>query len=217
MQWHSKFQPWKKRFMNECDEPHRRRVNRLVQTRSTNPVKVTVCSMCDCSNLTEQCSKLKANTADRSQFLLRGFNRCHGPIAKTSYCGHSTVKPRRWSTWWMSDRNESSHGFTSFEFMHGEACQGREMMWTLLSLFVKISHPPLHQPPTPTPLASCLKLVICCLTSLCQRGWESRFNICGLTGLNAIRLFCGCKESLCRLQSIILMGLSSNRKHGFIW
>lgn len=136
-------------IMNECDELHRQRLNRLIQTCSTIPSKVTVCYMCDYSNLTEQCSKLKANAPDRSQFLLRGFNRCHGPIAKTSYCGHSTVKPQRWSTWWMSDRNESSHGFTSFEFMHGEACQGREMMWTLLSLFVKISHT--HTPPSTPP------------------------------------------------------------------
>lgn len=130
-------------IMNECDELHRQRLNRWIQTCSTIPSEVTVCYMCDYSNLTEQCSKLKANTPDRSQFLLRGFNRCHGPIAKTSYCGHSTVKPQRWSTRWMSDRNESSHGFTSFEFMRGEACQRWEMMWTLLSLSR------FHPPPSP--------------------------------------------------------------------
>lgn len=126
-----------------------------------------------------------------SQFLLRGFHRCHGLIAKTSYCGHSTVKPQHWSTWWMSDRNESSHGFTSFKFMHGEACQGREMMWTLLSLFVKILHPPTF-----------LKLVICCLAAFCQNAWESRVNICGLTGMNPIRLFCDCRGFLCIHHSI---------------
>lgn len=125
-----------------------------------------------------------------SQILLTDSNRCHGPIAKTSYRGHSTVKPQHWSTWWMSDQNESSHGFTSFEFMHGEACQGREMMWTLALTVC--------QDFTTLPLATRLKLVICCLAACCQYAWESRFNIYGLlTGMNAIRLFCGCKASLC--------------------
>jgi len=109
---------------------------------------------------------------------------------QTSYRGHSTVKPQHWSTWWMSDQNESSHGFTSFEFMHGEACQGREMMWTLALTVC--------QDFTSLPLATRLKLVICCLAACCQYAWESRFNICGLLKrMNAIRLFCGCKASLC--------------------
>lgn len=121
-----------------------------------------------------------------SQFLLTGFNRCHGPIAKTSYRGHSTVKPQHWTTWWMSDQNESSRGFTSFEFMHGETCQGREMMWTLAFTVC--------QDFSSLPLTTRLKLVICCLAACCQYAWSSRFYICGLlTGMHAIRLFCRCK------------------------
>ena len=81
-------------------------------------------------------------------------------------------------------------GFTSFEFMHGEACQGREMMWTLALTVC--------QDFTSLPLATRLKQVICCLAACCQYAWESRFNICGLlAGMNAIRLFCGCEVSLC--------------------
>lgn len=90
----------------------------------------------------------------------------------------------------MSDQNESSRGFTSLEFMHGEACQGRERMWTLALTVC--------QDFTSLPLATRLKLVICCRAACCQRARESRFNICGLlTGMLAIRLFCGCKASLC--------------------
>ncbi len=85
--------------------------------------------------------------------------------------------------------------FTSFEFMHGEACQGREMMWTLALTVC--------QDFTSLPLATRLKLVICRLAACCQYAWESRFNICGLlTGMNAIRLFCGCKVSLCTQHAI---------------
>lgn len=55
----------------------------------------------------------------------------------------------------------------------------------------------------PPPLATRLKLVICCLAACCQYARDSRFNICGLlTGLNAIRLFGGCKASLCTHHAI---------------
>ncbi len=147
-----------------------------------------------------------------SQFLLTGSNRCHGPIAKTSYRGHSTVKPQHWSTWWMSDQNESSHGFTSFEFMHGEACQGREMMWTLALTVC--------QDFTSLPLATRLKLVICCLAACCQYAWESRFNICGLFLQEWMQLDCfvGVNHPFAyTMQSIILMGLNFPRKHALIW
>lgn len=62
--------------------------------------------------------------------------------------------------------------FTSFEFMHGEGCQGREMMWTLALTVC--------QDFTSLPLSTRLKLVICCRAACCQFAWESRFNICGL-------------------------------------
>lgn len=126
-------------------------------------------------------------TSNWSQFLLTGSNRCHGPIAKTSYGGHSRVEAQHWSTWWMSDQNESSHAFTSFEFMHGEACQGREMMWTLALAVC--------QDFTSLPLVSRLNQVICCGAACRQYASESRLNI--FTGMTAIRLFCGCKSSLC--------------------
>lgn len=72
----------------------------------------------------------------------------------------------------------------------GKPVRGERWCGHWLSLFVKILHP--------SPLATRLKLVICCLAACCQYAWESRFNICGLlTGMNAIRLFCGCKASLC--------------------
>lgn len=60
---------------------------------------------------TNNSSEPAARTPDWSQFLWRGFNRCHGPIAKTVRCGHSPVEAQHWSTWWMSDRNQSSRGF----------------------------------------------------------------------------------------------------------
>lgn len=51
---------------------------------------------------------------------------------------------------------------------------------------------------TSLPLATCLKPVICCRAACCQYAGESRFNICGLlTGMNAIKMFCGCKTSFC--------------------
>lgn len=126
-----------------------------------------------------------------SQFLLRGFHRCHGLIAKTSYCGHSTVKPQHWSTWWMSDRNESSHGFTSFKFMHGGPVRGEKWCGHCSHCLSRFYIPPLF-----------LKLVICCLAAFCQNAWESRVNICGLTGMNPIRLFCDCRGFLCIHHSI---------------
>ena len=128
--------------------------------------------------------------SNRSQISVTCSKRCHGLVAKTSYCVHITVKPWHCSTRWMSDQNESSHGFTSFEFMHGEACQGREMMWTLALTVC--------QNFTSLPLSARLKLVICYLTACHQCVWDSWFNICGLlAGINAIRWLCGRKESFC--------------------
>lgn len=80
--------------------------------------------------------------------------------------------------------------FTSFEFMHGEACQGQEMMWTLALTVC--------QNFTSLPLSARLKLVICYLAACHQYAWDSRFNICGLlTGMNAIRRFLGLRASFC--------------------
>lgn len=137
-----------------------------------------------------------------SQFLLTGFKRCHGPIAKTSYRGHSTVKPQHWSTWWMSDQNESSHGLFFFFFFYqlwihawGSLSGARDDVDTGSHCLSRFNIPP--------PLATRLKLVICCLAACCQYARDSRFNICGLlTGLNAIRLFGGCKASLCTHHAI---------------
>lgn len=106
-----------------------------------------------CPTRTNNSSEPGARTPDWSGILWRGFNRCHGPIANnvllwTQYSGGTTL------IYMMDVRSKpiQPRFWTSFEFMHGEAaCQGRETMWTLLSLFVRIPHfPPPPSPPPPT-------------------------------------------------------------------
>lgn len=161
------------------------------------------------SALTERRSESKAITPDWSPFPRRGCNRCRRPIAKTSYGGHGRAAPQHWSAWWMSDPNQSSRAFTSFEFMHGEACQGRGMMWTLLCLFASRFRPPIPR--------HCLKPVICCLLLLCQNAADSRFNVCRLTGRKAIS-FKGVKSpSTFNPPSIILISSGFRRKLNWTW
>lgn len=103
---------------------------------------------------TNNSSEPGARTPDWSRILWRGFNRCHGPIANnvllwTQNSGGTTL------IYMMDVRSKAIQPrfCTSFEFMHGAACQGRETMWTLLSLFVRIPHfpPPPSPPPLPPP------------------------------------------------------------------
>lgn len=110
-------------------------------------------------DLTEWWSESKPIMPDWSPFPSIGFNSCHQLIAKTSYGGHSRVKPQHWSAWWMSDLNQSSRGLTSFEFMRGGGPSvPRNDVDTTLPVCGRF-HAPSHH---------CLKPVICCLGALCQ-------------------------------------------------
>lgn len=121
----------------------------------------------------------------------------------------------------MPDHKESSYSFTmqpskqaGFEFMHGKRpVRAIDDNMDTGFLFVKIY----ISLPFPLKLPASR-----CQAACCQYAREPKFNICGLlTGMNAIRLLCECKTSLCinhdAVQSIILMGLNFPEGHSVIW
>lgn len=97
-----------------------------------------------------------------------------GRLPKTSYCGHSTVEAQHWSTWWMSDRNQSSHGFIpALNSCMGRLVRGEKRCGhcsRCLSGFHPSSPPTPPPPPSPSAwsqssAASCRKST----TNICRR------------------------------------------------
>lgn len=144
------------------------------------------------SDLIERWSESKAITPDWSRFPREAVTDVTARLPK--HLMVDTLERRHNTDQHDGCQIQTNPAFTSFEFMHGEACQGRGMMWTLpvCQVFLR-----------PRPVIVCQASHLLSYGSLPKR---PRFNVYRLTGRKSIRFKGVTNDSVFNPQYFNLIG-----------